>query len=197
MTAVPREVLAEMDAIAAATGIDAQDHAAEFAAWLEEEDLADAAPADRVELDVWFDRRLAALAAIEAEMRRNEEVAQRRIEMIRAWLEEQNAVLERRADFLRGLLEQAARAYPYPPRAKSRKLPHGTFGSRTVPPKLEIEDEMAALAFAKAQVPDAVRVRESVLVSELKAWWQSTGILPDGCRVVPAEERFYVTAGGA
>lgn len=173
-----------------------RDDAAEFAAWLEEENLADAAPDDRVELDVWFDRRLAALAAIEAEMRRNEEVAQRRIEMIRAWMEEQNAVLERRANFLRGLLEQAARAYPYPGKAKSRKLPHGTFGSRTVPPKLEIEDEMAALAFAKAQVPDAVRVRESVLVSELKAWWQSTGILPDGCRVVPAEERFYVTAGG-
>ncbi|HEX6938604.1 MAG TPA: host-nuclease inhibitor Gam family protein [Longimicrobiales bacterium] len=173
-----------------------RDDAAEFAAWLEEEDLADAAPADRVELDIWFDRRLAALAAIEAEMRRNEEVAQRRIEMIRAWMEEQNAALQRRADFLRSLLEQAARAYPYPGKAKSRKLPHGTFGSRTVPPKLEIEDEMAALAFAKAQVPDAVRVRESVLVSELKTWWQSTGILPDGCREVPAEERFYVTAGG-
>ena len=195
---IPREVLAEMDAIAAATGIDAQHDAADtdITEWMISEGLADEAPADRVDLDVWLDRRLAVLAALERQIEQNTEVARRRIEMIRDWMETENAALQRRADFLRSLLEQAARAYPYPPKVKSRRLPNGTIGSRTVPARLEVVNEEAALRWAEECGFDEA-IRKSVRVTPLREYWQSTGIVPEGCQEVPAEERFYVKAGGA
>ena len=93
-------------------------------------------------------------------------------------------------------LEQAARAYPYPPKVKSRRLPNGTIGSRTVPARLEVVDEEAALRWAEEHGFDGA-IRKSVRVTPLREYWQSTGIVPDGCQEVPAEERFYVNAGGA
>lgn len=164
--------------------------------WMISEGLAEEVPADRVDLDVWLDRRLAVLAALERQIEQNTEVARRRIEMIRSWMETENAALQRRADFLRSLLEQAARAYPYPPKVKSRRLPNGTIGSRTVPARLEVVDEEAALRWAEEHGFDGA-IRKSVRITPLREYWQSTGIVPEGCQEAPAEERFYVKAGGA
>src|SRR5690606_37786452 len=87
--------------------------AAVGAGWRAEIGLEHALPEDRPELDLWSDRRHAALAALEREMQRNAEVAARRVKMIRDWAAEQNAILQRRAEHLYERLVQQARAYPY------------------------------------------------------------------------------------
>jgi len=114
---------------------------ADLRAFLTFEGIDDDQPAgDTLALDVWIDKRLAVLAAIEERIHQNNEAARLRIEMIERWRDEQNASLERQRDYLVRLLEDAARAYPYPKNSKSRALPFGTVGVKNQPEKLKVED---------------------------------------------------------
>src|SRR5690606_4905422 len=84
------------------------------------EGLDDERPKGGAELDAWIDKRLAVLAAIEERIDQNNEAAGLRIEMTERGRDDQNASLERQRDYLVRVLEDAARAYPYPKNAKSR-----------------------------------------------------------------------------
>lgn len=77
-------------------------------------------------------------------------------------------------------------------KTRSVKLLNGTIGFRHNPDKLEVEDELAALEWAKAQLPEAVCVKESLDKSIAKEHIKSTGEVPDGCTLIPGSDAFYV-----
>lgn len=157
-----------------------------------EEDM----PPSRIEQDLWIDRRLRALAMIEAEIEHNNAVAKARVEEIEAWVAGENAPLERQKKFLEEQLMLAARTYPYAGK-KSRRFPSGgELGSRHVPECIVITDEAEALAYAKAHPGLAVdvKVKESIGLKSLLDFYRSTDVIPPGCDLVPAEERYFVKA---
>lgn len=162
------------------------------------DDLQDTPPtdADRVDLDLWIDRRLAALWRITEEMEHNRRVAEARISEVEDWLAATNGRLERRAELLRQQVMAAAAAYPYQGRSKSRKLPSGEIGKRTTPERVAVVDKEAALAFAKAHpalsADVKVEVKESISTTALTNYYRSTGEVPPGCEAVPAEEKPFV-----
>lgn|SRR5690606_33052593 len=162
------------------------------------EGLDDERPKGGAELDAWIDKRLAVLAAIEERIDQNNEAARLRIEMIERWRDDQNASLERQRDYLVRILEDAARAYPYPKNAKSRALPFGTVGVKNQPEKLKVEDKDAAIAFAQGHelLSEKVKIKYDIAHKDLKEFYDSTGIVPDGCVVEPKRENVpYVKVG--
>ena len=77
-------------------------------------------------------------------------------------------------------------------RSKTIRMPAGTVGFRTTPPRLAIADDRALLRWCKSNLPLAVVVREQVLKSAVKDHIKSTGECPDGAEVVGGGERFFV-----
>lgn len=119
-----------------------------------------------------------------------------------AALRDRNAVRQRHADYLRrqhtlsianvvrGELQHGKKSIPICTGVGGDKATR--VGFKDVPDRFEIEDEPAALAWAKANCPDAVKVKESVLVTPLFAHVKATGELPDGCKLVAGtKDVFY------
>lgn len=82
-------------------------------------------------------------------------------------------------------------------KAKSLKLPWGTIGFRAKPERFAVLQPDAALEWAKANLPGAVQVKESVLVSEIPQ--AARPHLPAGVfewRQAGTEQEFYVKHGG-
>jgi hypothetical protein len=77
-------------------------------------------------------------------------------------------------------------------RRKSVKLPAGTLGFRTDPPRLLVADEAKLISWCRTTLPDAVRVETHVLKSLVKDHVQRTGECPDGAEVSGGGQRFYV-----
>lgn len=73
-------------------------------------------------------------------------------------------------------------------RERSIVTPFGSFGYQTSREKREIVDEDAAIAFAEANAPEAVKVVKKVLVSKLPPG-------AEGVKVVPPEDKFFVRSG--
>lgn len=190
MAKAEREVDQTAPAAEAAEGVWYED-------WLAENGLDDTqpivgAPAD---MDVWVDRRLAAIAGIETEMARNDQAAARRKAMIEDWRAGENAALERSAEYLRRDLEVIALSYPYAGKRKSRELPHGVIGKKSSAERLAVVDPDAALEFAREHGLE-IKVKESVAHATLVAFRSRSGGLPTGTEIVPASEKPYVKAKG-
>lgn len=149
-------------------------------------------PTDRVGLDQHIDRLLAKLAEREAEIATNDAIAKRRIDDIEAWRRQQNETHEREAQWIRQQVAAIAKRYDFGKR-KSRDLPSGTFGHRWRPETIEIVDEAAAVAFAEA---NGLEIKKSVNKTPLVSHLKETDIVPDGCKIVPGEDSFFVTVGG-
>lgn len=171
--------------------IDAPD---EFDAWLESEGMAAEAPVAPVDRDIWVDRRLEALAAIEREIKHHQEVRDRRVEMLDRWLGDVTGPLKRRAEYLRQILEHEA-MIRYQEGRKTITLPSGKIGGRARGETVRIEDHEAALEFARQTdgLREQIRVTERITVTPLKEYMQRTGEIPPGCEVVPASVRYYAT----
>lgn len=75
---------------------------------------------------------------------------------------------------------------------KCLDLPAGRVGFRQQKEKMIVEDDARALAWAKTHCPTAVKVQESLLKAELNEHVQATGELPEGVRLEPEHESFYV-----
>lgn len=149
--------------------------------------------ASAAELDARIDVYLAKLGELETEIARNAEIADRRVQMIRAWEAEANGRLDREAGWLRQAVASLAEGYDYG-KKKSRALPHGTFGVRQGRDTLEIRDQAAAVAFAQANgLPVVTSVGKTPLMEHLKA----TGEVPDGCELRAATSVFFVQPAGA
>lgn len=78
---------------------------------------------------------------------------------------------------------------------KTTMLPNGVkLSFRAVPQKLDIQDESQFLDWAKAWLPEAVKVTESVSKTAVNAHWKETGEIPQGCEVTPPRVGFYINA---
>lgn len=159
-----------------------------------EDYVVDEVPHDRLALDLWIDRRLVAIAMIDAEIEHNEAVARARIQEIETWLASENRPLDRKREFLEQQVLAAARIYPYG-KKKSRRLPSGgEIGSHRSAERVTLVDEAAALEFAKGHpgLAHDVKVKESIGTKALNDYYRSTGEVPPGCDLVPAEDRYFV-----
>jgi hypothetical protein len=155
-----------------------------------EPEPVEAIPSSPVDLDEWCEWKLRQIAAAQQEIERNRELAERERAKIDRWLDDANAGHETRVSYLTTILQQAARAFPFEGKKKSRKLISGTFGFRHRAARLALADEEAAKSFAVLHdIP--LKVTEEVQIGALKEWWQSTGIVPAGTEVVPEAEDFY------
>lgn len=150
---------------------------------------------NRPQLDTFLDRYLEALAERERTIAENRRVADARKAMIDRWLQSENARIEREASWLTRQIEAFAFDYDYG-KKKSRSLPHGTFGIRRSPDRLEIVDESAAVDYAvDCGLQEAIKY--SILKTPLLKHLKATGEIPDGCELREGVESFYVkTAEG-
>jgi len=79
-------------------------------------------------------------------------------------------------------------------KVRSIKLLSGVVGFRKNPSSLAIVDKDAALEWAKANLPDAIKVVESVGVSPLKLHVEATGESLEFAEYTPAFDKFYIEA---
>jgi hypothetical protein len=150
-----------------------------------EDEKVSLAPDDLAFLDRMMYKRKALLAQMEV----NTLIAERRKADVEQWLGQVNSTLLSQVQYLTGVLLQVARHLAFPGKSKSMALPSGRLGLRAQQPKLEILDMDAALSFVRkanrgkkpANIP--IKVVETVSVTDLKRYWESTGLVPDGCAV--------------
>ena len=112
--------------------------------------------------------------------------------LIRENMEAMARACERKAERLEwkygGPLQTWLRAETADGKAKSKRLPHGVLGYRTKPAGVCVTDSGAALAWAKENLPDALRVDKKALGDALL----STGEAHPFAAFQPAEEVFYI-----
>ncbi|MBA3777086.1 MAG: host-nuclease inhibitor Gam family protein [Betaproteobacteria bacterium] len=89
-------------------------------------------------------------------------------------------------------LEDWARAEIAKGRRKSVKLPAGTLGFRTDPPKLDVMDEMKLIAWCRTSLPTALRIETHIFKQHVKDHFTITGECPDGASISGGGQRFYV-----
>ena len=75
---------------------------------------------------------------------------------------------------------------------KTMRLPDGTLGFRKKRPTIQIEDEDRVLDWCESHLPDAIRIKRSVLKTPLNEHLQATGELPHGCDLDAGGDEFYV-----
>ena len=77
-------------------------------------------------------------------------------------------------------------------KAKSINLPAGRLGLRSSKPKLLISNSAAALDWARAHCPAAIRQTESLIKTPLNQHLHNTGELPTGTQLEPERDELYV-----
>ena len=123
----------------------------------------------RVRTDDDAEWALRRIAAANADLEALHEKAKRWTEQITGWFEQAAREPARTAEFFTAQVERYAMAERREHNRKSVRLPSGKFSTRSVPGALEIVDEAEVLEWALDNLPDAVRVREDVQVSTLRA----------------------------
>lgn len=142
----------------------------------------------------WALRRLAELQRTVAE---NEAVLKASIERLKERTKRLNAQHERGIAFFEGKLREFAeprKAELLTGKKKSRSLPSGDIGWRSVAEKLAVVDEAAAIEWARTQPVESelLRIKEEVNKAALAAHYRESGEVPPGCDVSPAREEFHV-----
>lgn len=125
---------------------------------------------------------------LEDQVEEKEKLAQRQIDQVNNWLENETSSLEKKINnFNNMLFEYAQQLREEDPDLKTHSLPFGKLQFRKRRPKWQYEDEL--LDTVKEKIPDAVRVKEDVDKRTLKKIIKDSGeykILDDG-RVVNTE----------
>lgn len=130
--------------------------------------LADAEPDRwRIRTDDDAEWALRHLAEARAELERLRQQSLRWQERIEAWFRQAAREPARRAEFFQAHAEWYGRRCRAEGR-KSVKLPSGTIATRSTPAAAVIADPVALVEWAREALPEAVRVREDVLVSTLR-----------------------------
>jgi hypothetical protein len=143
-------------------------------------------------------RLLAALKDVRDEIDANRRAYEMEVRNADRWLERVNGSPRRRETLLLTMLEAVAPFVPRYGSKKSRDLPRGTIGWRSTPERITVEDPAAVVAWAKEHGLAHLLKREEKLPHAVieKEWKEARRIIPDyvppGCRLVDAEERFYV-----
>ena len=106
------------------------------------------------DMDMRLEYLLEKLEAVELQIASNNDVARRRIDMIRAWEHGQNETLQKQVGWLTFEIGQTAPPDRFAFKLRygklSRELPHGKVGFRAKPDSVEITDPAAAVAYAEA-----------------------------------------------
>lgn len=76
---------------------------------------------------------------------------------------------------------------------KSINLPAGRLGRRTINDKLVIDDEAAALDWARHHLPEAVKTVEQLRKSTLNQQFFNSGELPPGTSLEPQHQTLTIT----
>lgn len=150
-------------------------------------------PLSDPELDATASLVLREIAETEADLERHDQALQAEIAMLRARYERLTARARARSVRLHGVAMEIARRMDFG-KKKSRAVGYGVIGFRTKPEHLSIEDDAAALAWARTHAPELVEIRtvEKLPQKKLAGYFAATGDLPPGCAWVPAIEEFYV-----
>lgn len=157
----------------------------------------------RAGLDTRLDFLLQKMADRDLAIANNDEVADRRIAMIEGWRRQQNATIEREIGWLRLHFEALADGYDFG-NARSRSLPHGSFGFRKGPDRVEVVDMAKAVQWAKENGLEA-ELKVSIDKTPLRKAWapnlKATGEAPDptaaGFDYILGEDSFFVKPVGA
>lgn len=117
------------------------------------------------------------------------EVAARAEEIIR---DEEKRIQYVNEHFCQRFEREAQALYENRPdkKKKSVKLLTGTIGYHSGKESIHISDKTKALAWAKTNCPDAIKVEESLLKTPLMEYFKTNGAEPDGCQYKPATEHF-------
>ncbi len=148
----------------------------------------------------WALRRIAEL---QVEVEENDSVLAATIAKLQARTEKLNASANRGLEFFSGRLREYAELNQAMllkgGKKKSRALPSGSIGWKTVPAKLTVTDDAKALAWAEKQPVESelLRIRTEVSKSALAAHFKGSGEVPPGCDVAPEREEFVLKAESA
>lgn len=117
-------------------------------------------------------------------------------EHVKAWADAEVRRAQREEEFFLfhygRQLEIWARSQIAHSRRKCVKLPGGTVGFRTAPPKLDIADEDKLIAWCRQSLPHALQIQTRITKSLIKDHIQQTGECPDGLNISGGGERFYI-----
>lgn len=155
-----------------------------------------AIPTNEPEVVAFGDRLLRELRDVRAEREANDAACQVEVQRLKDRFTDLDVPLARREGRLLGLLEQVAHALPLRGK-RSRDLAFGRIGWKAKAARLEIEDEEALDQWVKAQdfelAAHLIRRRtvESIDKAALDKHALDTGEMPDGCKLLMAEDRFY------
>ena len=142
---------------------------------------------------LWSLRRVRTkIAAVEADYAQE-------LAALNHWREGELADLTSTATYLEGeLTAWHAREYDADPRAKTIKLPHGQLVSRAGTTVVEVTDEAAALAAAKADgLTGVIRTKETLDKTALKHHLEATGEVLPGTALVQKDRTYTVRLSDA
>ena len=89
-------------------------------------------------------------------------------------------------------LEDWARQQIASGRRKSVKLPAGTIGFRSSPPRLDVLDDKKLIEWCRSSLPTALKIETHILKQHIKDHFTITGEVPDGATITGGGQRFYV-----
>jgi len=139
-----------------------EDERAELAALGLVTDVA-STPIDQAERDARASQLLRALGRVEAEIAERKAAQHAEIMQIAAIYDRELDRLRRHASFIVGGIHALALESDFG-KKKSRTVGFGTYGRRTTPLKVDVQDEDATLAWAKEHLPEAVRAKATLSV---------------------------------
>lgn len=113
----------------------------------------------------WASKKLAEIREQQAEV---VAVAEAEIAKYQEWANEQLEALEPSAGFFEYHLMAYALEQREKTGAKTTTLPHAVVETRTKNPGVKVEDEAATLMWAHSHLPSAIKVKESLSLTELK-----------------------------
>ena len=120
--------------------------------------------------------------------------ARARRERVKDWAKMELAAVEREEKFFLQRFGDELEAWLQENNEGRRTLPlpDGTLGFRKKRPTIQIEDEDRVLDWCESNLPDAIRIKRSVLKTPLNEHLQETGELPPGCDLDAGGDEFYV-----
>lgn len=132
------------------------------------------------------------------EIAKLEEIRDAEIARISMRYDTQIASLDKRRSYLNTVVVQIAQMVSYPAKKKSIKVGFGTIGFRASREKIEVTDTDKALTFAKETVPQAVKVKESLVMKEITdhilTKMKETGEIPEGFEHHASVDEYYAKA---
>ena len=164
-----------------------------------QESTSDVFIVDNLDKAEWAVRKIASYEAVKREA---EDLAKKRIDQIKTWLENEKATNDKQIEYLSELVRPFAEDKLKDAKKRSLKLPCGTIGFRKAQPKFDFDNDKL-LPWAKENAPEQVETKENVKWGELKktlAFEQGKAITKDG-EVVPGvmvaeqPDNFYVQVG--